>query len=233
MFTAEETTDKPVLAVMGLHALFVRLIKPITPVCEATASLHVIRAWLNVKSTDVRVQESVSSSPNVRSYLPEKITDEDAAFRFASECQRAEKAALRLIARAEQCSLGLARKLEKRNFSTDCVNAVISRLLELKLVDDSRFSRLWLESRIRFARSPRRLLISLCGRGIDRDAADAAIKTVLDEETEFTVLMRFVKRYFKKSVRKNEKNSVSIKHLLRNEGFSQQAIMRFTESEAQ
>jgi len=179
------------------------------------------------------VQESVSSSPNVKNYLPEKITDEDAAFRFASECQRAEKAALRLIARAEQCSLGLARKLEKRKFSAECVNTVISRLIDLKLVDDSRFSRLWLESRIRFARSPRRLLVSLCGRGIDRDDAEAAIKTVLDEETEYTVLMRFVKKHIKKLSRKNEKNSVSIKHLLRNEGFSQQAITRFTESEAQ
>ena len=177
------------------------------------------------------MQEGASSSPNVKDYLPEKITDEDAAFRFASECQRAEKIALRLIARAEQCSLGLTRKLEKRKFSADCVSAVISRLLELKLVDDSRFSRLWLESRLRLARSPRRLLVSLCGRGIDRDDAEAAIRTILDEETEFAILTRFVKKYSRKSVRKEEKNAVSLKHLLKNEGFSQQAIIRFLESE--
>jgi regulatory protein len=173
------------------------------------------------------VQEGASSSPNAKNYLPEKITDEDTAFRFASECQRAEKVALRLIARAEQCSLGLTRKLEKRNFSTDCVSAVISRLLELKLVNDSRFSRLWLESRLRLARSPRRLLVSLCGRGIDRDDAETAIKTILDEETEFKILTRFVKKYSRKQGRKEEKNSVSLKHMLRNEGFSQQVINQF------
>jgi SOS response regulatory protein OraA/RecX len=105
--------------------------------------------------------------------------------------------------------------------------------LELKLVDDSRFSRLWLESRLRLARSPRRLLVSLCGRGIDRDDAEAAIKTVLDEETEFTILTRFVKRYSRKSGRKEGKNAVSLKHLLKNEGFSQQTITRFMEGETQ
>ncbi|MCL2128065.1 MAG: regulatory protein RecX, partial [Treponema sp.] len=39
---------------------------------------------------------------------------EEEGFRFASSCLRAEKAALRLIARAEQNVFGLARKLEKR-----------------------------------------------------------------------------------------------------------------------
>jgi SOS response regulatory protein OraA/RecX len=105
--------------------------------------------------------------------------------------------------------------------------------LELKLVDDSRFSSLWLESRLRLARSPRRLLVSLCGRGIDRDDAQTAIKPVLDEETEFTILTRFVKRYSRKSGRKEGKNAVSLKHLLKNEGFSQQAIAQFIEGETQ
>jgi len=149
---------------------------------------------------------------------------EEAAFRGASACLRAEKAALRLIARAEQCTAGLSRKLEKRGHERICVNAVISRLSALRLLDDSRYSGLWLESRLRLARSPRRLLVSLCARGIDRDDAEAAMKKVLDEEAEISMITRFVKKYAKKTGGDDPR---SLKHLLKGEGFSQAAILRF------
>ena len=140
----------------------------------------------------------------------------------------AEKAALRLIARAEQCTQGLVLKLEKRGHEAACVNAVISRLCEQKLIDDRRFAQLWLESRIHLTRSPRRLLASLCARGIDRGDAEAALKTVLDEETELALLARFVKKHTQKAARKREETSYTLKHLLKSEGFSPQAIKRFT-----
>ncbi|MDR1618170.1 MAG: regulatory protein RecX, partial [Treponema sp.] len=38
------------------------------------------------------------------------------ALRFAAACFRAERAALRLVARAEQTVRGLSRKLERRGF---------------------------------------------------------------------------------------------------------------------
>jgi regulatory protein len=116
---------------------------------------------------------------------------EEAGFRFASECLRAERTALRLIARAEQSVSGLTYKLERRGHGTACVIAAVSRLVELKLLDDRRFAQLWLESRLRLTRSPRRLLSSLAGRGIDREDAQTALKAVLDEETEFALLKRF------------------------------------------
>jgi len=161
----------------------------------------------------------------------EITASEEAAFRGASACLRAEKAALRLIARAEQCTAGLSRKLEKRGHERTCVNAVISRLTSLRLLDDSRYSGLWLESRLRLARSPRRLLISLCARGIDRDDAGAALKKVLDEETEFALLERFVKKHAGKTGGKGEDVTRSLKHLLKSEGFSQAAILRFLSEE--
>ena len=156
---------------------------------------------------------------------------EEAAFRSASACLRAEKAALRLIARAEQCTAGLSRKLEKRGHERTCVNAVISRLTALHLIDDSRYAGLWLESRLRLARSPRRLHISLCARGIDRDDAEAALKNVLDEETEFALLSRFVKKHARKAGGKGEDVTRSLKHLLKSEGFSHAAILRFLDGE--
>ncbi|MDR0502798.1 MAG: recombination regulator RecX [Treponema sp.] len=144
---------------------------------------------------------------------------------------KAEKTALRLITRAEQCMGGLARKLEKRGYSAACVNSVISRLCEMKLLDDSRFARLWLESRMRYTRTPRRLLSSLCARGIDRDDAEAAIKSVFDDEAEFALLTRFIKKHSRKKRGKNkgEADSRSLKYLLKNEGFSASSIRRYFE----
>jgi regulatory protein len=136
---------------------------------------------------------------------------------------RAEKTALRLIARAEQCTARLTRKLEKRGFDSACIGEVISKLTELKLLDDNRFARLWLESRLRLPRSPRRLLSSLCVRGIDHEEAQTALKNVLDEETEFTLIARFAKKYSRKA----KGDPRSLKYLLKNEGFSSMAIKRF------
>jgi len=162
----------------------------------------------------------------------EITASEEAAFRHASACLRAEKTALRLIARAEQCCSGLKRKLEKRGHEASCVNAVMERLCDLSLLDDSRFARLWLESRLRFTRSPRQLLSSLCSRGIDRDDAQTALKNVLDDEAEYSLLLRFVKKHEKKVKRKTGDDgdvSRTMKYLLKSEGFSHTAISRFLE----
>jgi regulatory protein len=154
----------------------------------------------------------------------EITAEEESAFRHASACLRAEKAALRLIARAEQCSQGLVRKLTKRGHEMACIHVVITRLVELNLLDDNRFARLWLESRLHVARSPRRLLIALCARGISRNDAEAALKTVLDMEAELTLLERFVKKYARKAGNMGEDSNRTLKYLLKSEGFSPEII---------
>jgi regulatory protein len=167
--------------------------------------------------------------------------DEEGGFRFASACLRAEKAALRMIARAEQSVWGLTRKLEKRGHEAACVNAVISRLIDLKLVDDCRFARLWLETRQYRARSPRRLLVRLRARGVDRDDADAALKTVLTDEIEWALLQRFTVKWRRSRAFRRLANAqggvsmrtilTSLKITLRNEGFSTAAIQRYLDEE--
>jgi regulatory protein len=158
--------------------------------------------------------------------------EQEEGFRFACDCLRAEKAALRLIARAEQSSFGISRKLEKRGHEPACIRQVVSRLGELELLDDRRFVRLWLESRLyRRADSPRRLLSSLNARGIDRDDAQSGLKAALDAETEYRLLERYVKKLEKlKSFRKAPDKTGpvhSLKFTLKGEGFSPQAIQMF------
>lgn len=157
---------------------------------------------------------------------------EEEGFRFASACLRVEKAALRLIARAEQCLFGLSRKLEQRGHNSVCVRSVIARLVELELVDDRRFARFWLESRLQRSASPRRLVAGLCSRGIDRNDAEAAQKAVLDSDTEFMLLERFVQKQRRLRQRGNTADKtgnpyLSLKFILKSEGFSKNAIQRF------
>jgi len=159
--------------------------------------------------------------------------DEEEAFRFASACLRAEKRALQLIARAEQTAFGLSRKLHKRGHDSACINAVIAQLCALNLLDDRRYARLWLESRIsRQATSPRRLLAALRSRGIDRHDAGAALKETLDDEAERQLLERYVQKLRRRrssgegadSEGADSATSRALRYTLKNEGFSSLAI---------
>ena len=181
----------------------------------------------DVLTDDSPEREAASEVPEGR----EINAEEEAAFLFASACLRTEKASLKLITRAEQCTSGLSRKLEQRGHNPACVNTVISRLTELKLLDDRRYAQLWLESRLRLTRSPRRLLSALCGRGINRDDAQTALKAALDEEAELAMLTRFVKKYSRKKSGKGENVTRSLKFLLKSEGFSLSVIERFLDED--
>jgi regulatory protein len=130
-------------------------------------------------------------------YAPgaEISTDEAEALRFAAACLRAEKAALGLVARAEQTAFGLSRKLERKGHPAACVRAVIARLGELEIVDDRRFAGLWVQSRLnRRGDTPRKLLAGLCGRGIDRDTAEQALKAGLHSEAEKALLNHYLEK---------------------------------------
>jgi regulatory protein len=150
---------------------------------------------------------------------------EEEDFRFASSCLRAEKAALRLVSRAEQSGLGLRRKLGKAGYSPPCVQAVLARLGELGIVDDSRYARLWLQARLAGkAEGPRRLLAALRHRGIPRQDAEEALRAVLNPEAERALLEKFLK---KKRLSAAEPKAGGI---LRGEGFSPSLIREYRES---
>ena len=164
--------------------------------------------------------------------------NEEEGLRHAAACMRAERAALKLIARAEQSSAGLSLKLGKRGHDSVCIQKALSRLLELRLVDDARYVRLWLESRLnRRADSPRRLLSRLYSRGIDRDLAESRVRAALDAEVELDLLKRHVqklrkrKNYEKIINRNTAEPERSLKYYLKGEGFSPQAIELFVEQE--
>ncbi|MDR3247532.1 MAG: recombination regulator RecX [Treponema sp.] len=162
-------------------------------------------------------------------YVPgaELSPDEEESFRFASACLRGEKAALRLVSRAEQTSLGLRRKLEKTGYPSACVQAVLARLEELEILDDSLYARMWLQSRVtRKAESPRRLLAGLRSRGISRQDAEAALREVLSPAAERTLMENFLRK--NKLPGPGEKSNTG--NILKWEGFSSALIREYRDN---
>lgn len=157
-------------------------------------------------------------------------SDED-SFRFAAACFRAEKGALRLVARAEQSSLGLTAKLERRGFDSEVARAVVNRLLDQKLLDDSRYAELWIRSRLRGrkALTPQLLLAGLGKRGIDKGSSRAALEKALDSEAEYALLLRYVRK--SDSAAKTGKKMAFKRANLRYLGFSAEALDRYFDSE--
>jgi regulatory protein len=153
----------------------------------------------------------------------------EAALRRAAECLAVEKAALRLVTRAEQCAKGLERKLRQRAYSSGAIRAVLDRMLELNLVNDSRYAELWLTYRVRRdSKGPWALGAALRSKGIDRDTADRAFRSVLTPEAEAALLERCLE---KAALKKKPERAghgyhaaAEQKFFLKSEGFSQAAI---------
>ena len=159
---------------------------------------------------------------------PFEISVEEAAsLRFAAACFRAERAALSLVANAEQTVFGLERKLAVRSYASTCAKAAVSHLAEIGVVSDARYAALWVQSRLSMkADGPRKMLASLCNKGIDRKTAGKAIRDALDFETE-TI---FLKRYIAKN-RLEDANRRERRQMLKYEGFSAGVIDALEEEE--
>ena len=163
-------------------------------------------------------------------YLPggieegrELTSEDEESFRFAAACYLAEKAALRLVARAEQNSLGLSAKLAQKGHNAAVVKAVITRFLDRNLLNDERYSELWLRSRLSQGKSPRWLLVSLGKRGVDRHSSHRALEKVLDPESEYALLLK----YLGKARIFEAENAGGPRAQLKNEGFSSAVLDKY------
>ena len=159
----------------------------------------------------------------------ELSSGEEEAFRFAAECYQAEQIALRLVARAEQNSLGLTAKLERRGYGAAVAKAVVSCFLDRNLLNDGRYAELWIRFRLTSGKvSPRWLLVSLGKKGIDRGSSLKALREVLDPETEYALLLRYLEKTgLGRSGVSKGKREISLKAHLKNEGFSSDILDRF------
>ena len=152
------------------------------------------------------------------------------------EYQKAEKAALTLVARAEQHTHGLKRKLEKKKFSSDVICDVLDSLNGQNLVNDLRYAKLWLKMKIaRGNKGPRMLSLLIKAKGIDSETVEAALSAVLTPDVETMLLKGCLNKVIndKKdrakifNVKNQDDSKSAIRRFLKSEGFSADAIERY------
>ncbi|MDR1352462.1 MAG: RecX family transcriptional regulator [Treponema sp.] len=154
------------------------------------------------------------------------------SFRFAAGCYRAERAALALVARAEQTRLGLKGKLERKGINSVYAGAALDYLERLGIISDERFAGLWLESKLRRIGAgrggklcPRKLLGSLLGRSVPSGIARKALSSALDSGTEWLLLDSYIAGVFPDF----DKDDISVRQKLKAAGFSSAVIRAYWE----
>jgi len=111
-----------------------------------------------------------------------------AAWRDAPEDESAYNSAMeraaRLLAATSRSEAELRSRLRDAGYSAGVVERVVSRLIELRLIDDLAFARNWIERRARAkGLSALALRLELEAKGIDAETAQAAItESSLDED---------------------------------------------------
>src|SRR4026207_304876 len=96
----------------------------------------------------------------------------------------AYETALNLLTARPYTTRNLRRKLVQKEFAPAEVDAAIERLVGNGILDDSRYAAQFARGRLLGpGSSRRRIRQQLFQRGIGRDIADAAIESVIDEES--------------------------------------------------
>ena len=146
---------------------------------------------------------------------------------YTAEYKKAEQAALRLIARAEQCSRVLSYKLEKKKFNPHIIKDLVENLEELDLVNDLRYAQLWLKSKITNGnKTPAMLSKHLLNKGLDREIVKTAFDSVLTPEAETALLRRCIAKF---DHDKNNNTKTAIRSFLKMQGFSADTINLYME----
>ncbi|WP_041396117.1 regulatory protein RecX [Gracilinema caldarium] len=157
------------------------------------------------------------------------LTDEDyRSLSFASECVRVERKALQLINRAEQTRLGLMQKLLHKQYSEQTVKIVLDRLEALLFVDDKRFAKAWIQSRLRHSgsKSASQLVYGLLKRGVDSRIATVLVRELYPPELEKKAIQQFIE---KKHLLLDHLTPFELKQILLKAQFSKRAILLYLE----
>jgi regulatory protein len=102
----------------------------------------------------------------------------------AEDRERCYLAALRILQYRWNSELELRRKLGRKRFDDDAVDAAIARLREEKWLDDGRFAEALVRTRSARRLGRKRIANELRAAGVDNETASDAIRRNLDPERE-------------------------------------------------
>lgn len=143
-----------------------------------------------------------------------------------SEPQALQKLAA-LCSRSEHSSGEIREKMRRWQLPSDAQERIVQRLVAERFIDDSRFARLFVRDRLRFASwGERKILMALRQKGIDETTAAEALGEVSDDE--WLAVLRSViaaKRRTTKAASDYELNVKLMRHAL-SRGFTMRLIQQ-------
>jgi len=135
--------------------------------------------------------------------------------------------ALSLLGLAEHSTFMLRAKLRQRGFESPTVEKVLAQLKEKNYLDDRRFARLWVASRLKRTPAGKRVLVAgLRAKGVGIQDAEEAVAELLDEET----LMEGARRVYAKASGKKNATPEKVKAWMLQKGYSL-SVVRLIEKE--
>ena len=106
----------------------------------------------------------------------------------ADRRRAALETAAAMLARRPHSEREVRRRLAQRKFETPLIDETVTRLRELRLLDDAEFARAWTESRDRSSPRGRRLIVQeLRAAGVAAPTAVEAAAAVSDEDAAYRV----------------------------------------------
>lgn len=100
----------------------------------------------------------------------------------AADEEAAARAALRALARRPHARADLRRRLIRKQHTPAAVEGALERVAAQGLLDDARFAEHFAATRAARGRGPARLVSDLVRQGVDRRAAETAVRTALSAE---------------------------------------------------
>ncbi len=117
----------------------------------------------------------------------------------AERGSKAWNAALRLLEVRPRTERELRDRLRRKEFLPAQIDAVITRLRDLNLLDDEQFAKLWIANRQNLnPRGAQGLRQELRAKGVDREVADQIIAQTTDAESEQAACAEVARRAFHK-----------------------------------
>ncbi|GAB1433025.1 hypothetical protein MASR2M29_16500 [Spirochaetota bacterium] len=142
----------------------------------------------------------------------------------AVEAGKAEARAIALLARAEQYSMGLRKKLLTKGYSKELVSLVLENLETKAVLSDQRYAASWIRQRLRrHLEGPRKLASELAAKGLDRHAVMAAMQEEVLSMDKTAERLEIIKRQIMALLAKG-KTAELARDLLYGFGWSRQEI---------
>jgi regulatory protein len=139
---------------------------------------------------------------------------------------QAAESAYRYLTNRPHSVLEIRQKLMKKGFDKSVIKGVIDKCMKNGYLDDEKFARAWIKSRLSSKPRGRKMLqAELYKKGIVREIADSVIDAALNEIPEDKLALQLLHKNCGKLLRQN---SVDLKHKIYNflsyRGFGYQAI---------